>query len=329
MNFILDHQVNHKEIPWRRQKHFGLLCNSTFMPHQRTEVPYLLYFRMLFLLIFIGLYLVWPQLVYSYDQDVSIWQEVTRSRTPMSGNRMVWSNAANRSEYEWKVLKEGHTVKAVFDDAKRSHEKPPFTPHAENFQNSYPYASLKVDDGWLIGFNQGEFGRALYWFDHSGQSRYKISNHQVVAFFPSSDGILGIEGLAHLSSSHGSIIRLARSHRWQAEKLTLLPEAPYAGVQFRDGRLLLVLSSSLAEYSRIGDREILRFVEKDGDWGGLYPNSVVLTDDQTKAYIGMRQYVAEYHFERRTLRFLIPNSSFLNTLNADEEQDIKRLYGPP
>ncbi len=283
-----------------------------------------------FLLILIGLYLGWPQQVYSYDQDVSTWQEITRSHTPMSGKRMVWSNAANRSDYEWKVLKEGDTVKAVFGkDVNRSHEKPPFTPHAENFQDTYPYASLKVDDGWLIGFNQGEFGRALYWFDRSGQSRYKISNHQVVAFFPSSNEILAIEGLAHLSSSYGSITRLTKSHRWQAEKLTLLPEAPYAGVQFLDGRLLLVLSSSLAEYSRKENREILKFVEKDGDWGGLYPNSVVLTNDQTKAYIGMRQYVAEYHFERRTLRFLIPNLSFLNKLDADEEQNIRMSYGPP
>ena len=279
-------------------------------------------------LILIGLFLVWPQLVYSQDQDVSTWQEVTRSSTPMSGSRMVWWNASNRSGYYWKVFKEGNTVKAVLDkDAKRSQEKPPFTPKAENLE--YAAASFKVDDGWLIGFNHGEFGRALYWFDHSGKSRYKISNHQVVAFFPSSDGILAIEGLSHLSHSYGSIIRITKSQQWKAEKLTLLPEAPYAGVQFHDGRLLLVLSGSLAEYFRKGDRERLKFLEKDGDWAGLYPNSVVLTDDQTKAYIGMRQFVAEYEFERRMLRFLIPNVSFLNKLDAEEEDNIRRAYGPP
>ena len=273
-----------------------------------------------FLLIFISLYLVWPQLVYPYDPDVSTWQEVSRPSTPYSDDRYVWGSASNRSKYYWKVFKEGPTVKATLDkDRKSSQGKPPFTPQAEDFQDLYPYASLKVDDGWLIGFNQGEFGRALYWFDHSGKSRYKISNHQVVAFFRSSDEILAIEGLAHLSTSRGSIIRLRKNKRWQAEKLTLLPEAPYAGVQFRDGRLLLVLSDSLAEYSRKGDRETLKFYEKDGDWGGLYPTSVVLTDDQTKAYIGMRQFVAEYEFGRRILRFLLPDASFLNKLDPEDE----------
>jgi hypothetical protein len=120
-----------------------------------------------------------------------------------------------------------------------------------------------------------------------------------------------------------------KSQQWKAEKLTLLPEAPFAGVQFRDGRLLLVLSGSSAEYSRKGNQETLRFLEKDGDWGGLYPTSVILTDDQTKAYIGMRQFVAEYEFERRMLRFLIPNVSFLNKLDAEEEDNIRRAYGPP
>jgi hypothetical protein len=241
---------------------------------------------------------------------------------------MVWWNAANMSRFEWKVFKEGHTIKATIDrDEQRSHEEPPFTPQAENLKNATAF--LKVDDGWLIGFNHGEFGAALYWFDRSGQSRYKISDHQVVEFFSSAEGILAIEGLSHLGLSRGSIIRITKSQQWQAEKLTLLPEAPCAGVLFRDERLLLVLSGSLAEYFREGDRERLMFMEKDGDWGMLYPNSVVLTDDETKAYIGMRQFVAEYDFERRRLRFLIPDSTFLNKLGADEEQAIRRSYGPP
>ena len=162
-----------------------------------------------------------------------------------------------------------------------------------------------------------------------GQSHYKISNHQVVAFFPSSDAVLAIEGLAHLALSYGSIVRLTKDPQWQAENLTLLPEAPKAGVQFRDGTLLLVLSDSIAKYYRKGDRERLIFLEKDGGWAGLYPNSVVLTDDETRAYIGMRQFVAEYDFKRGTLHFFVPDSSFLNKLPTGEEEAIRTLYGPP
>jgi len=288
--------------------------------------------RIQFFLILISLYLLWPQLGYSYDsyeQNVTAWQEVSRPATSLSGSRMVWHNSANQSDYEWKVFKEGQVIKAVLDkyDEKRAQEKPPFSPQAENLK--YFRASLKVDDGWLIGFNHGEFGAALYWFDPSGQKRHKISSHQVVAFFPSSNGILAIEGLAHLSFSYGSIIRITKQSQWQAQKVTLLPEAPRTGAEFKDGRLLLVLSDSLAEYFLKGEHERLKFLEKDGGWLGLYPNSVVLTDDETKAYIGMRQYVTEYDFKRRTLRFLIPDSTFLNKLPADEERSIRNAYGPP
>jgi len=271
---------------------------------------------------------LWPIVGFSYDQDVATWKKVKRSRTPMSGSRMVWWNASNRSEHAWKVFKEGHRVKAVLTkDDKQSDQRPPFTPRAEELE--YVRAYFNVDDGWLIGFNHGEFGAALYWFDRTGQSHYKISDHQIVAFFPVSDGVMAIEGLAHLDYSYGSIIRIAKGAQWQAEKLTLLPEAPYAGTQFQDGRLLLVLSGSLGEYFRNGIQERLKVIEKDGDWAGLYPNSVVLTDDETKAYIGMRQFVAEFDFTFRTLRFLIPDESFLNKLSDKEGRAIRRAYGPP
>jgi hypothetical protein len=273
-----------------------------------------------FILMFIVLHFVFPQPVHSYDQDVTTWQDVKRSGEPGSRSRFVWANAANRSDYEWKVFKENHTVKAALRTEDEKKEALPFAPQAENFKNAY--ASLRVDDGWLIAFNEGEFGAALYWFDPSGHASHKISDHQVVAFFPSSDGILAIEGLAHLSLSYGSLIQLRKGSQWQAEKLTLLPEAPYAGVQFRDGRLLLVLSDSLAKYVKKENRERLEFVVKDGGWAGLYPNSVVLTDDETRVYIGMRQFVAEYEFKRRTLRFLVPDSSLLNKLPAKEERAI-------
>ena len=43
--------------------------------------------------------------------------------------------------------------------------------------------SARVDDGWLVGFNKGEFGAALYWFSADGKQNYKISDHQVWEFF--------------------------------------------------------------------------------------------------------------------------------------------------
>ncbi|HKY72882.1 MAG TPA: hypothetical protein VJL88_13265 [Nitrospira sp.] len=274
----------------------------------------------------VAAHFAFPNAVYSYEQDVDTWMEVSRPAGPRtSGIRMAWEYAANHSKYEWKVFKEGPTVKAVLTkDDTRAKDRPFFTPQAEGFKDGFTF--FRTDDGWLVSFNRGEFGSALYWFDQSGDSRQKISDHQVRAFFPCSEGVLAIEGLAHLTMSFGSIIRITRTKQWEANTVTLLPEAPYAGAMSKDGTLFLVLSGSLAEYSKIGNRETLKLHEKNGDWGTLYPNSLVLKEDEKKAYIGMRQFVVEYDFRRRILRFLIPDESFLNKLPKEQEDRIRKQW---
>ena len=75
------------------------------------------------------------------------------------------------------------------------------TPRPVNFVALSAFA--RVDDGWLIGFNHGEFGAALYWFSLDGNRNYKISDHQVVDFISTPDGFLAVEGLAHLGNLAG------------------------------------------------------------------------------------------------------------------------------
>ena len=50
--------------------------------------------------------------------------------------------------------------------------------------------SVKVSDGWIIGFNAGEFGAGLWWFSPDGKKREKISGDQVVGFFVTDAGLL-------------------------------------------------------------------------------------------------------------------------------------------
>ena len=57
--------------------------------------------------------------------------------------------------------------------------------------------SVKISDGWIIGFNAGEFGAGLWWFSPDGKKREKISEDQVVGFFVTDAGLLALEGLAH------------------------------------------------------------------------------------------------------------------------------------
>jgi hypothetical protein len=127
--------------------------------------------------------------------------------------------------------------------------------------------------------------------------------------------------------SEGSIIRIARPEpkaRWQATTVTTLPFAPYAISVQRDGAMLVTLSDSLV---RVGDDRKAFTLLSDPLWQRLYPNSSVLSSDEQKLYIGMRQFVGEFDIPTKKLRLLIPSAEFLNKLPKEDEQLVREQYG--
>lgn len=243
------------------------------------------------------------------------------------GDRVAWSYAANYSKHEWHVFTKGGQPHAQLSNEipETRSDKPSFTPEVGRFRGASAFAV--VDDGWLVGFNQGEFGAALYWFSRDGKSNYRISDHQVVDFFTLPDGVYAIEGLAHLGLSQGSVIRIARpkdSEHWQATSTVKLPFAPYAVSVRRDGTMLITLSDSLV---LIGSNHKIRTLLPDAPWGGLYPSSSVLSHSEQKLYIGMRQFVGEFDLPTKRLRLLIPSTQFLNKLPKEDEKRIRKQYG--
>ena len=262
-----------------------------------------------------------------YSRDVAAWREVSVPDETDQGARMVWFYGANYSNHNWRVIAEHGQIHAQLTTAKppRQREHPNFIPKAGQFRGASAFA--RVDDGWLVGFNQGEFGAALYWFNPDGQRNYKVSDHQVVDFFSLRDGLRAIEGLAHLGASKGSIIRIDRpepSARWRASTVTKLPFAPYAISVRRDGTMLITLSDSLVSVSN--NQKIATLISAP-PWGGLYPNSSVLSPNEQKLYIGMRQFVGEFDVPTKKLRFLIPSEAFLNKLPKEDERRIRKQYG--
>jgi hypothetical protein len=259
-----------------------------------------------------------------YVHDVSAWQTVQIPPRAEQAAYWTWFYAANYSRHAWRVSGDHGQITAEPKQTRLSNgrERPQFVPKAGRFEGGSAFA--RVDDGWLVGFNQGEFGAALYWFSLDGEQNYKISDHQIVDFFYLPDGVHAIEGLAHLSMSKGSIIRIARSQpqgRWQASTAANLPFAPYAISVLRDHSMLVVLSNSLVSVSP--DYKISTLLP-DAPWSSLYPNSSVLSADEKKIYIGMRQYVGEFNVATNVLRFLVPSDAFLNRLPQEMEQRIRQ-----
>ena len=185
----------------------------------------------------------------------------------------------------------------------------------------------RVGDGWLVGFNHGEWGGALYWFSSDGKRNYKVSDHQIVQFFGLADGLYAIEGLAHMTMSEGSIIRISRGSdrlHWRADTFTKLPFAPYAVSVRQDNTMLVTLSDALVS---IDGRGKVKTLLTNPPWIGLYPNSSVVSADGQKLYIGMRQFVEEIDLQTTKSRLLIPSEEFLNKLPAEDEQRIRSQYG--
>ena len=270
-----------------------------------------------------------------YPRDLTKWRE---SKVPPKSPqlpRMIWFYASTYSDLDWRVFTKDGKPSAANDSKApiKSSDRPKFTPKVAALQSDSAYnvfeggsAFAAVDDGWLVGFNQGEFGAALYWFSRDGKRNYKISNHQIVDFVALSNGLYAVEGLAHLSLSRGSVIRILRPKagaRWTAKTVTKLPFAPYAVSSRRDGTMLITLSDSLVA---VGPDHKIRTLLADVPWSGLYPNSSVLSADEKKLYLGMRQFVGEFDLTTRKLRLLIPSEKFLNKLPKEEEEQIRNQY---
>jgi hypothetical protein len=263
----------------------------------------------------------------TYSRDVSKWQEVTIPPVSQAVAHELWSSAANHSKHEWQVFSKDGLPQADLRNygEKKKSDQPGFTPRVERFGDASAFA--KVDDGWLVGFDKGEWGGALYWYSQDGKNTYQISDNQIVDFVTLPDGIYAIEGLAHLGSESGSIIRITRSGpdaRWQAAPFVKLPFAPYALSMNRDGAMLITLSNSLVSVGR--DRKVHTLLA-GAPWWNLYPASSVLSKNGQKLYIGMRQYVGEFDLATKKLRMLVPARAFVSVLPKDREQQIRRSRG--
>ncbi len=261
-----------------------------------------------------------------YPVDVTKWEEVTIPPERKSGERYLWFYRANRSPHMCRVFTKGGEVhgKIGEEEVRVEGELPGFKPKEGKFHRVG--ASAKVEDGWLVGFDHGEFGAELCWFSPEGERHYKIEASHVVSFFSLPGGLYAIEGLAHLGPGFGSVMRIFKPEpegRWQTEDVASLPAAPRAVVVDGDGALVVVLANSAVRVGKGGEVSMLF---ADAPWWGLYPQSAALSADGRKLYIGMRQFVGELDLPTKKLRMLVPSERFLNKLPEADERRIRETY---
>ena len=262
----------------------------------------------------------------TYARNISSWIEVEPPADNDTEGCRDWFQTTNQSRTEWRVcLSNGQICAEMFDPIVVRRGRPVCAPPFPLFEpmgprwkpkETYDFRSIHVSDGWIVGYYRGEFGGHLCWYGDDGVDTYKITNHNVVQFFAWLGNLYAIEGCAHLGIADGSLLRLERDNddgRWTAVQVLDLDDAPYSVVERESGSLLITLSKHIVEVRRdMVLRTILDLSDSNFGWSHLYPKTSVLSADEQKLYIGMRQFVAELDIRSGRLRYLLPSLRFIS-----------------
>ncbi|RYG93813.1 MAG: hypothetical protein EON58_17565 [Alphaproteobacteria bacterium] len=252
--------------------------------------------------------------------ELSKWQSIPVPPKSKSGEMKAWIYAAMDAPVEWQVRMEAGKLIA------RPAGKPdPLPAPLIALGYSAKYSKVQpIEGGWLVGVNRGEWGGELVRVWSPYKEAVKVSDHQIVDFFYRKGRLHAIEGLSHLGSSRGAVIRIGLSKtafHFNASKVIELPAAPRAVTVRRDGTVILILDGSVAALDHRNRLTIL--LPKLHEFSS---NSCAIAPGTTRLYIGMRQYVAELDLISRKLRYLVPSAAYLNRLPEDEERRIREMY---
>ena len=237
----------------------------------------------------------------------------------------------NHAPNDWVVYFDGDDIRV--DDVRNYgsssgvKNKLPFEIRQSNRKGinmSAPLAGLidviEVEDGYLVGFNRGEWGGELYWFSKDGKERYEISDHHIVQFIERDNKIYAIEGLVHISITGGSIIEIEKQNRrWIAKEYLKFPTAPRViQLDSKDNFIVVTFGTNwsfkiegIEVIAKPGlfsiDREAnIDTLVEDGIWGDyLYPSSMIIQNDVV--YIGMRKGVYKFDLTTKSDEWLLPD----------------------
>lgn len=97
-----------------------------------------------------------------YSRNVIEWDEADLPPKCHKGDRAAWFYTANYSKLEWQVFTQEGKPLAGHDDGVigKLSVRPTFKPKADKLKGGSAF--VEVDDDWIVGFNQGEFGASPY-----------------------------------------------------------------------------------------------------------------------------------------------------------------------
>ena len=249
---------------------------------------------------------------FEYPNDLSRW---TVTKPPdkwgdaRQGDVPFWA-VVNDADHAWVVyLREGRP------SARLRSVKDPFPPPLPFTIKAEPglrgdRGNIKVDDGWIVSFNAGEWGGWLWWFSPDGGRRYQIAkNASVNGFFPTDAGLLAVEGISH-GRTRGNILRIARGDEgvWRSTTFLPLGEEAITAATDADGSLVVATYSRLIRVRPAA--KAFDVLLENAFWADLYPTSMVVSEGTV--FVGMRHGVARVRKRGNAYRvdWLLPAPEF-------------------
>ena len=223
----------------------------------------------------------------------------------------------NLSRNEWKVSAEAGGTRIA--ENSRGQVEAPALPRLIHQEDMTRLQSVtRVNDGWLLAYDGGEFGGGLWLTNDDGSDVRRISNRDVRAVVMRDDGVLILSGLVHivLDSGDASFYALPHNMNMALQWSIKLDGAPTAYAQ-QSGAVIVATTHSLDRLTTSGHLEVLH---EFPSWiVQQYANSMAISADGS-IYIGMRMFVlrlkdqsGEYSEE-----WLLPDECRRFTLNESK-----------
>lgn len=220
---------------------------------------------------------------YSQIVDLSCW----KLDSLPTGDRV---DSANHSSDNWLFHKNESTFSIIPNDYKiHKGDTLPFSNEFTENLKKYKIRHVvkKVSNGYIVGFDRGEFGGGLYFTSKDGSDRYVIeSPSRVKGIFELNSKFYAIEGLSHLGSSSGKILEIYKDTRWKTKTIIHLEEAPYLASK-RGNNVYIITDQHLLRLSE--NIKIDKLLKAPFYWGILHPSSMIF--EYNNIYIAMRKGV--------------------------------------
>lgn len=155
-------------------------------------------------------------------------------------------------------------------------------------------SELEIEDGKLIGENKGEFGGALYFQPKEDKDKVvKIKFGNIVDIFRFQNKIYFTEG----SGIWGSLYELKKDSVFTYNKIESFGDALEAVTVFNDS----IYIASYHGFYKVADEKATLIFRKQF-WDNLYPNSVVVFDEEN-IFMGIRSGIVKLNLVKNTVNF--------------------------